>query len=300
MLRKVPPPKRKRMLLQVARIQVRDKGAAGAERPPSQGQRALAGLGHVRSSGRVGVTLRRTGGDAQFRQGLARALLGARLLRRSLLRSGACGHRHVILPLPGQDGGKEDDDEDKGQACQPDPNTLHAALYAPAWFIGATLKRKVRLCRTAMAQHDAGTLTIYLDEARSARKGPPMRKTLLIAACGAAIATLAACSEPEVVTVNKFDPQAEALKNRPAVELPPTIVNTRTYRCRDNSLVYIEFLSNNTANYRTQRGTTPTVLTAEGGDPPYVAEGYSVSANADEITLTAPGKGTQSCRSSSA
>ncbi len=127
-----------------------------------------------------------------------------------------------------------------------------------------------------------------------------MRKILLTAACGAALATLGACSEPEVVTVNKYDPQAEALKNRPKVELPPTILVTRTYRCRDNSLVYIDFLSNNTANYRTTPGTVPTVLTAEGGEPPYRAEGHSVSANAEEITLTAPGKGTQTCRSNGA
>ena len=124
-----------------------------------------------------------------------------------------------------------------------------------------------------------------------------MQKThLLAAATCAALFTLAACnSEPEVVTVNKYDPMEEALKNAPQVEAPPMMQASRTYRCRDNSLVFVDFYTNNTAQVRTSRDGTPTVLTAEGGNPPYTAPGYSVSANADEVSLTAPGKGTQSC-----
>ena len=59
----------------------------------------------------------------------------------------------------------------------------------------------------------------------------------LCAAAIAATAALAACdSEPEVLKVNRFDPQAEALKNAGPVEAPPMIVANRAYRCRDNSL----------------------------------------------------------------
>jgi hypothetical protein len=119
----------------------------------------------------------------------------------------------------------------------------------------------------------------------------------LAATTTAAVIVLAACnSEPEVVTINKFDPQAEALQNAGPIEAPPMITDSRTYRCRDNSLVYIDFYTNNTAAVRTQRGQEPVAtLTAEGGNPPYTAEGYSVSSNAAEISYTAPGKGTQSC-----
>ena len=47
---------------------------------------------------------------------------------------------------------------------------------------------------------------------------------------------------------------------------------------------------------RTERGQPPVAtLTAQDGNPPYTAEGYSVSANAEEISYTAPGKGTQTC-----
>jgi hypothetical protein len=125
-----------------------------------------------------------------------------------------------------------------------------------------------------------------------------MQKThLLAAAACAAIFTLAACnSEPEVITVNKYDPMEEALKNAPRVEAPPMMQASRTYRCRDNSLVFIDFYTNNTAHVRLSRDGTPTVLTAQDGNPPFTAPGYSVSANANQISLTAPGKGTLSCR----
>ena len=123
-----------------------------------------------------------------------------------------------------------------------------------------------------------------------------MQKTLNVAAV-AALAALAACNtEPEVVHINKDDPMADALKNAQPVQPPPMIQASRTYRCRDNSLVYIDFFTNNTAVVRAERGGEPVAaLTAEGGNPPYTGSGYSVSANAEQISYTSP-RGTQSCR----
>ena len=123
-----------------------------------------------------------------------------------------------------------------------------------------------------------------------------MRNILSFAAAAvAATLTLAACQqEPEVIETP--DPQAEALKNAPPVELPPAIVASRTYRCKDNSLLYAEFLSNNTARVRQTQDGEPTVLTAEGGNPPFKADGYSLSANAQQVTYSAPGSGSQSCK----
>ena len=119
---------------------------------------------------------------------------------------------------------------------------------------------------------------------------------LAVATTAAAIALAACSTEPEAVTINEFDPMAEELRKAGPVEAPPMISDSRTYRCRDNSLVYIDFYTNNSAAVRTERGQPPVAtLTAEGGNPPYTAEGYSVSANAGEISYTAPGKGTQSC-----
>ncbi|MDQ4088020.1 MAG: hypothetical protein M3177_08450 [Pseudomonadota bacterium] len=120
-----------------------------------------------------------------------------------------------------------------------------------------------------------------------------MQKThLLAAAIGAATLALAACGEPQVVTVNKYDPQAEALKNAAPVAPPPMITANRTYRCRDNSLYYVAFLNNNTANIRTNPTEgVPTVLTSEDADGPYTGEGYNVSGNGETVTING-----KSCR----
>ncbi len=120
---------------------------------------------------------------------------------------------------------------------------------------------------------------------------------ILAAVSAAASLALVACSEPETVIVNQYDPQAEALKNAAPVQLPPAIIASRTYRCRDNSLVFIEFLNNNTAMVRKERGATEgTQVTSTGEGQAYTGGGYSVSANAEQITYSAPGKGSQSCR----
>ena len=121
------------------------------------------------------------------------------------------------------------------------------------------------------------------------------RLPLLAAAALAALLTLAAC-EPQTVTADDDDPQAEALKNAPAVAPPPMIQASRTWRCKDNSLLYADFYTNSTVRVRTEKGGPFTTLTAAGGQPPYTAEGYSLSANAAQISYTAPGKGTRNCR----
>jgi hypothetical protein len=119
----------------------------------------------------------------------------------------------------------------------------------------------------------------------------------LAAATLAALFTLGACNnEPVTVNPGGADPQAEALKNAPKVAPPAMIQASRTFRCKDNSLVYADFYTDNTARVRTEKEGTPTILTAANGQPPYTAEGWSLSANATQVTLTAPGKGTQSCK----
>ncbi len=126
-----------------------------------------------------------------------------------------------------------------------------------------------------------------------------MHKHFLLAACAAASLSLAACGqrEPEVVEVP--DPQAEALKNAPKVELPPAIVASRSYRCKDNSLVYIDFMSNNSALVRKAKGVEPPLatMTAETAGGAYKsADGYSVSGNSEQVTFSSPKTGSQSCK----
>jgi predicted small lipoprotein YifL len=127
-----------------------------------------------------------------------------------------------------------------------------------------------------------------------------MRTALLSAACVAATLSLAACGqkEPEVVNTT-YDPQAEALKNAPPVELPPAIQASRTYRCKDNSLVYVDFMSNNTALIRKSKGAEPPLatLTSEQAGGEYKStDGHTISGNSEQITYSSPRTGSQSCK----
>ena|SRR5919199_607452 len=126
-----------------------------------------------------------------------------------------------------------------------------------------------------------------------------MRKitALTLSAPLAALLALAGCqNKPTTIVAKDDDPQAEQLKNAPPVAPPPMIQASRTYRCKDNSLVYADFYTNNTVQVRAKKeGGTPVVLTAADGKPPYTAQGYSLSANAESVSYTAPGKGAQPC-----
>jgi hypothetical protein len=113
-----------------------------------------------------------------------------------------------------------------------------------------------------------------------------MRKTpLLAAAASAAFLSLAACGDGAPERLNAYDPQEEALKNAAPVELPPAVTVSRTYRCSDNSLIYVDFYNNNTALVRTTREGTPTTATAAGGNPPYVGPGYTVSGSGTHVNI---------------
>jgi len=118
----------------------------------------------------------------------------------------------------------------------------------------------------------------------------------LAAASLAALLALGACkNEPEVIDTNP-DPQASVLANAAPVQAPPMIQASRTYRCKDNALLYADFYTDNSVRVRNSAQGESTTLTAADGQPPYTAEGYSLSANAAQISYTAPGKGTRSCK----
>lgn len=117
----------------------------------------------------------------------------------------------------------------------------------------------------------------------------------LAAAPLAVLLALAAC-ENETIDGN-VDPKANATNTAATpVEAPPMIQASRTYRCKDNSLLYADFYTNDTVQVRAAKDKPPTVLTAAAAGQPYTAEGYSLSANSEQISYTAPGKGTQSCK----
>lgn len=129
-----------------------------------------------------------------------------------------------------------------------------------------------------------------------------MRRTPLLFPLIAA-AALAACDNggQTIVQNGPADPMANVVANAPPVELPPAIVATHQYRCRDNSLLYVDWLADGRgANVRMERTSASTPLTpGADGQPPYTAEGgYSLTGTpeAQSITVSLPGADSQTCR----
>ncbi len=124
-----------------------------------------------------------------------------------------------------------------------------------------------------------------------------MTKTLILALV--ATAALAGCDQSDH-TINgnaPYDPQANAVPAAP-IEMPPAIVASKIYRCKDNSLVYIDWLAGDaSANLRTDKNGSPTRLTADTAGGALMAEGYSLIGlpTAKTVTLTRPEKGAQAC-----
>lgn len=124
-------------------------------------------------------------------------------------------------------------------------------------------------------------------------------KSPLLLTTAVALLALSACSkpQPEVVTSNP-DPMATTLANAAPVELPPAIKADKTMRCKDNSLAYVTFFQGDKqALVRTEKAGSPTRLTAANAGDPLTAEGgWKLTGTPTSITLTAPGKGTQTCK----
>jgi hypothetical protein len=115
-----------------------------------------------------------------------------------------------------------------------------------------------------------------------------------------AAAALAGCnnSDHNIVvgpdTDNNADVAAEA-----NVALPPSIVATKTYRCGDNSVVQVDWLSDQkSANIRVGEDSPVTQVTAAEAGKPLTGSGFTVtgSSSGSSITVERPSHGSQSCK----
>ena len=126
-----------------------------------------------------------------------------------------------------------------------------------------------------------------------------MNRTAFALTLGAA-AALAGCNEQNHnIESGVPDTMANEIANAAPVELPPAIAASKIYRCKDNSVVYIDWLSDSkSANIRTDKNGSPTHVVGPEAGQAMVAEGYSLSgsATAASVTLARPGKGSQSCK----
>lgn len=123
-----------------------------------------------------------------------------------------------------------------------------------------------------------------------------IKHSILASAALIGVVLLPACKQETITADGPADPDAAALNAAAPVELPPMVTQSRTYRCQDGRLVYVDFFSNNSAAYKaTKEGAAVTLKAAEPGKP-YTAEGYSVSGDGPQVQITAPGKGATPCK----
>ncbi len=103
-----------------------------------------------------------------------------------------------------------------------------------------------------------------------------------------ATAALAGCDNGNDGTI-VAGPDADVANQAPAtdkpVTLPPSIAASKIYRCKDNSVVYVDWLSDGSARVRTER--------TDVGTPVQVREGMPLSGSPDAATVTYNG---QSCK----
>jgi hypothetical protein len=117
-----------------------------------------------------------------------------------------------------------------------------------------------------------------------------------------AAAALAGCNSADhniVVGGEPDDNQTNVAANA-NVELPPAIAASKTYRCADNKLVYVDWLADNkSANIRTEQNGNPTsVKAAEAGKPMTAPGGFELSGSptAASVKIAVPGHPSQSCK----
>jgi hypothetical protein len=114
----------------------------------------------------------------------------------------------------------------------------------------------------------------------------------------AAVLALGACNkpEPEVIDTNP-DPMANQIANAAPVELPPPVTDSAIYRCKDNSVVYVDFLGDkSSANVRTSKEGAPVQVKAgpEGGAMTG-GNGFSVEGTGKTVQIAVNGGAAQSC-----
>jgi len=130
-----------------------------------------------------------------------------------------------------------------------------------------------------------------------AAKGQDMTRTPLLLTLAAA-AALAGCNK-QSHTIVAGPPEDNSAAANANIQLPPSIVATKLYRCADNSVVTVDYLSDGkSANVRAGKdGATTQVTAPEPGQPMTAAGGYSVEGSKDSSSakIGVPGHAAQTC-----
>jgi hypothetical protein len=119
-----------------------------------------------------------------------------------------------------------------------------------------------------------------------------MTRTPYLFALAAACVSLAACEAETLGADDRGSRSDVSAPDGTPVVLPPSIVASHVYRCRDNSLVYIDWLSDDTARIKQQSTERGTTVTKSEGDS-YTSEDSTLTGQPDSQSVTING---QTCR----
>lgn len=112
-------------------------------------------------------------------------------------------------------------------------------------------------------------------------------------------AALAACNKSDHTIVADGVPDDGFNAAAENVVLPPSIASSKTYRCADNSLIKVDYMSDGkSATVALAEGGTPVaVSTTEDGTPMSGADGTTLSgaSGASSVKIGLGGKPAQSC-----
>jgi hypothetical protein len=131
-----------------------------------------------------------------------------------------------------------------------------------------------------------------LDAVGAHRESRRMSRILPLAL--AAAAALAGCNQESHTIGGNNEADANAV-NTANVELPPSIVASKKYRCHDNSLISVDWLSDNkSANVRVGEEPAATHFAAEtAGEALKSPDGKSLTGTATASSVTYGG---QTCK----
>ena len=114
-----------------------------------------------------------------------------------------------------------------------------------------------------------------------------------------AAAALAGCnSESHTIVAGPDEGKPTNAAANANVTLPPSISASKVYRCADNDVVYVDWMSDGSANVRAKKDDNPVHLTATEAGKPLTAPGYSVHGKPDaaSVRIAVPGQSEESCK----
>lgn len=126
-----------------------------------------------------------------------------------------------------------------------------------------------------------------------------MKKSLF--AASAALLVLSACSQPNQDAAENAANAAVAANELAAatVDMPPPIKSQKVYRCASGDVIYVGFAEGDTqAQLREGSNSAPatSLKAAKAGDPFNGEGGYSLVGSGNSVSITRPGKSTETCK----